>query len=55
MVKGDLSVNIGGVGVTGGVCQLLLFRLVQKLEHPLSGSGHELLESDAIKKAYLGG
>ena len=31
-----------GVGPAGRVCLLILFRLVQKLEHPLSGSGHAL-------------
>ena len=54
MVKGDLSVNIGGVGAVGGVCQLLFFRLVQEFEHPLGGSGHALQHIGHLRKLLDG-
>ena len=42
MAECHLSVDAGRVRAAGRVCLLILFRLVQKLEHPLSGSGHAL-------------
>ena len=54
MVKGDLSVNIGGVGAVGGVCQLLFFRLVQEFEHPLGSSGHALQHIGHLRKLLDG-
>ena len=54
MVKGDLSVNVGGVGAAGRVGQLRLLRLIQKLEHPLGGSGHALQHIGYLRKLLDG-
>ena len=54
MVKGDLSVNVGGVGAAGRVGQLLFLRLIQKLEHPLGGSGHALQHIGYLRKLLDG-
>ena len=42
VVEGHLTVDAGGVCPAGRVGGLVLFRLVQELEHPLGGSGHAL-------------
>ena len=54
MVKSDLSVNVGGVGTAGRVCQLLFLRLIQKLKYPLGGSGHALQHIGHLRKLLDG-
>ena len=54
MVKGDLSVNVGGVGAAGRVGQLRLLRLVQKLEHALGSSSHALQHIGHLRKLLDG-
>ena len=40
MVKGDLTIDAGRVCSAGRVGQLILFGLVQELEHALGSGGH---------------
>ena len=42
MVKGDLTIDAGRVCPAGRVSQLILFGLVQELEHALGSGGHAL-------------
>ena len=50
MAECHLSVDAGRVRAAGRVCLLVLFRLVQKLEHSLSGSGHALQHVGHLRK-----
>ena len=54
VVKGDLSVDAGGVRPAGRVCLLVLFRLVQKLEHPLGSRCHALQHVGHLRKLLDG-
>ena len=54
MAECHLTVDAAGVGPAGRVCLLILFRLVQKLEHPLSGSGHALQHVGHLRKLLDG-
>ena len=54
MAECHLTVDAAGVGPAGRVCLLILFRLVQKFEHPLSGSGHTLQHVGHLRKLLDG-